>query len=262
MTATAAEIKDCCAASYTGAAARFLLGDTFHPGGLELTRHLLGELRVGAAHTIVDVASGPGTSAILAARELGCSVVGVELSADNVSAATATASGAGLGDRVRFVHGDAESLPFPDQSADGALCECALCLFPDKQAALGEIARVLRPGARLALSDVTGEPTRLPEELSGLAAWAACVADARPLDEIAALVADAGLTVERAEAQDRLLTELVGRVEARLRLARVMRHGLPADLEANVERALGLAGAVRDAIGDGALGYAVVVARR
>lgn len=262
MTTTASEIKACCAASYTGAPARFLLGDTFHPGGLELTRRLLGDLRVGAAHTIVDVASGPGTSAILAARDLGCSVVGVELSAANVVAAATAALGAGVGDRVRFLEGDAESLPLADETADGALCECALCLFPNKPAALDELARVLRPGARLALSDVTAHPQRLPEALSGLAAWAACVADARPLEEIAALVADAGLTVERAEAHDGLLTELVGRVEARLRLARVMRHGLPADLEANVERALELVGAAREAISDGALGYCIVVARR
>ncbi|RDI74028.1 Methyltransferase domain-containing protein [Gaiella occulta] len=262
MTLAPSQIKACCAATYSGPVARFLLGDTFHPGGSALSSRLLAALQVDAAATVLDLASGPGTSAILAARQLGCTVVGVELSAENVAAAGDAARRAGVAARVRFVQGDAESLPLGDASIDGALCECAFCLFPDKTTAAAELARVLTPGARLALSDVTADPERLPAELSGISAWAACVADARPLDEIAALLEQAGLVVEHSERQDRLVKDVVARVEARLRLARLLDPGLARDLGPGIERGLALIPTVREAIDRGALGYGIVVARR
>ncbi len=255
------EFKACCAAAYAGGAARFLLGDSFHPGGTALTRSLVRWFQVTGGATIVDVASGRGSSAIVVAQELGCSVVGVDLARDNVFAARSAAADAGLS-RVRFVEGDAESLPLSDESADGALCECSLCLFPDKQTAVSELSRVLRPGTLLVLTDVTADPGRLPAELTGLAAWAACIADARPLVEIATLIEAGGFVVELEETHDDLLLPFVARVEARLRLARVLRRQLPSELVTNVERGLELAAAARGAIADGTLGYAAVVARR
>jgi SAM-dependent methyltransferase len=262
MTPTAIEVKACCAASYAGPAARYLLGDCFHPGGMALTSELLGELRVSTGATVLDVGSGPGTSAILAAQQLGCRVVGVELSADNVIAATRAASLADVAGRVLFIEGDAEALPLEAGSMDGVLSECSFCLFPDKRTAASEFARVLRPGARLALSDVTADPTRLPVELTGLGAWVACIADARPLDNVVAVLEGAGFEVEKAGRRDRLLADIVNRVEARLRLARVIGASLGEGLEASIERGVELIPAVRAAIAEGALGYGVVVARR
>ena len=64
MTLAPEEAKACCAAAYSSAAARFLLGDSSHPGGAELTSRLIRALRVGPGATGVDVASGPGTSAL------------------------------------------------------------------------------------------------------------------------------------------------------------------------------------------------------
>lgn len=255
------EAKACCATSYAGEAARFLLGDAFHPGGAELTRELLAMLSLRPGSTLLDVASGPGTSALLAARETGCRVIGVELSAENVERARAAAAAEQL-DRVTFVQGDAEALPLDDGSADAALCECALCLFPDKPAAAAELARVLRPGGVLAISDVTADPDRLPPELRTMVAWASCVADARPLDEIAALLAAAGLRVRTVESRSVLALALVDRIEARLRFARILGRRMPAELRDSVESGLALATAARDAIGTGALGYGIVFAER
>lgn len=156
------EVKACCAAAYSSEAARFLLGDSFHPGGAPLTSELVAALGVSPGSTVVDVASGPGTSAIQLANETRCDVVGVDLSPASVAAATAAAQCTAFGGNVRFVQGDAEALPLADRSADGGLCECALCTFPDKERAAAELARVLRPGARLALSDMTADLERLP----------------------------------------------------------------------------------------------------
>lgn len=249
------EVKTCCAAAYASAAARFLLGDSFHPGGPALTSRLAQALRVGPGQTVVDVASGPGTSAIQLARETGCDVVGVELSAESVRAATQVAQEAGLGTRVRFLQGDAEALPLADGSADGALCECALCTFPDKQAAAGELARVLRSGGRVAISDITARTAELPAELTSLQAWVACIADARPLEEIAALLEQAGLAIELVEPHDEALAVMLARVRARLRLARFLSPDA-------ARRGLELVDAARAALDQGVLGYGIVVARR
>lgn len=260
MSATADEVKACCATVYSSAAARFLLGDHFHPGGAELTSHLIRALRVGMGDEIVDVASGRGASAIQAAREFSCRVVGVELSSASVTASAAAASHAGVAGLVRFVVGDAEALPLGDASADGVLCECALCTFPNKAVATAEFARVLRPGARLAISDITARPDALPAELSGLAARVACIADARPLEEITELVCSAGFTVESMECHDTALDVMLERVEARIGVAKIF--GGAAGLEERLDEVTRIVAAARSATTDGTLGYASLIAQR
>jgi len=262
VTATPAEVKACCGNAYAGSAARWLLGERFHPGGARLTSRLADALCVGPSGLVVDVASGPGTSTLQVARETGSEVIGVDLSPASVDSARRAATRSGLADRARFVLGDAESLPLDDAIADGAICECALCTFPDKRAAATEIARVLKPGARFALSDMVAEPERLPAELRTLEAWVSCFADARPLEEVAGLLADVGLEPELLERHDGALAGMLDRVEARLRAARLLGAGTPASLVQNVDRGLALAAAARESVSDGALGYGVVVARR
>jgi arsenite methyltransferase len=258
MTLETQDVKTCCATAYASPAARWLLGASFHPGGAKLTSRLAQALLVGPGALVVDVASGPGTSAMQLARETGCDVVGVDLSADSVAAATRAAMNAGLSDRVRFLQGDAEALPLDEASADGAICECALCTFPDKATAARELGRVLKPGARVALSDVTAVPGALPAELTSVHAWVACIADARPLDEIAALLEAGGLVVETAERHDRALMDMLDRVDARLRVARLLRPVLGGGQATGRE----LVAAAKAAGARGVLGYGVVIASR
>lgn len=259
MTLAPDELKSCCATAYSGAAARWLLGDAFHPGGARLTSRLARALQVGPGALVVDVASGPGTSALQVARDTGCDVIGVDLAAASVAAATRAATTAALSARVRFVQGDAEALPLADHSVDGALCECALCTFPDKAMAARELSRVLKPGARVAISDITAIPDELPASLRSMQAWVACIADARPLGEIAALLEDSGLVVERTERHDHELRAMLDRVDARLKLAHMLGGG---PLGERIDDGRELVTAARDALARGVLGYAVVVARR
>jgi arsenite methyltransferase len=259
MTISPEEIKACCAAAYSTEAARFLLGDSFHPGGAALTSRLIARLGVGPGETVVDVASGPGTSALQLARETGAAVIGVELSPTSVAAATRAAYDARLSERVRFLPGDAEALPLADESMDGALCECALCTFPDKDAAGREFARVLRPGARLALADMTAEVARLAPELTSLQSWIACIADARPLAELATLLGRAGLIVEDVERHDDALERLLQRIDGRLRAAPLVGASF---LDGVVTRGHELVAAACESLARGDLGYGVVIARR
>jgi arsenite methyltransferase len=256
------DIKSCCAAVYSSDAVHWLLGDALHPGGAELTERLAQALRVGAGDLVLDIGSGLGTSALVIARATGCAVVGVDLSSANVERATTRAADAGLLPRVRFVEGDAEALPLANATVDGVVSECSLCLVPDKPAAVREIARVLRGGGRVAISDVTAEPSRLPPELQTLSAWTACLADARPLAELAALLEDAGLVVEEIETHDQLLGALVERVESRLRLAQLLGDGIPAVMRDSMASGADLVAAARQALDAGMVGYAAVYATR
>ncbi|MGH3951626.1 MAG: class I SAM-dependent methyltransferase [Pseudonocardiaceae bacterium] len=83
---------------------------------------------------------------------------GVDLHPDTVARAQAETARAGLDEAVRFHVGDAEGLPLPDGVYDAVVCECALCTFPDKQRAVAEVARLLRPGGRVGITDVTTGP--------------------------------------------------------------------------------------------------------
>lgn len=255
------DVKACCASIYESEPVAWLLDGQLHPGGEALTRRTAQLAQIGAGDRVLDVASGRGDTARLLARELGANVVGLELGAAAVSGARAATAAAGLSDAVEFVEGDAESLPFESGEFDAIVCECSLCTFPDKVAAVTELARVLSRGGRVAIADVTAAPERLPAPLQVAAARVACVADALPVDGYARLLEDAGLEVIAREPHDRELAAMADRVEARLRLARMLRLPQAAPYRAQVDPAIELARLARRAIEDGVLGYSVIVAR-
>ncbi len=93
-------IKACCAVGYSSDLVSLLLGDSYHPGGLALTRRLLDQLGLAPGSRLVDIASGIGTTALLAATEYDAQADGVDLSPANVALATGAAAARGLDDRV------------------------------------------------------------------------------------------------------------------------------------------------------------------
>ncbi|MEX2229988.1 MAG: methyltransferase domain-containing protein [Dehalococcoidia bacterium] len=258
----AAELKACCVAAYEGEWARLLGGVSWHPGGVELTLAMARQLGVTEQSTVLDVASGAGTSAIALAHTLGCRVIGVDLGARNVAAARAAAEAAGVAHLVRFEVGDAERLPVADGSADAVICECAFCTFPDKPTAARELARVVRPGGGVGLSDLTLEGA-VPPALETVVGWVSCVAGALPLHDYSAHLERAGLTVEGAERHDQALRDLLARVRVALLGAEIgARLGRIAISVDQVDSAKRMLRAATDAVAAGALGYGVVIARR
>jgi arsenite methyltransferase len=256
------ELKACCAAVYEHPFVRWLLGGELHPGGAATTRRALELIGLGPGERLLDVASGDGASALLAARELGCEVVGVEYGKGAVRAAHASAAAAGLGLRVDFRQGDAEAVPVDDGEFDAVLCECSLCTFPDKRRAVEEIRRVLRPGGRLALCDVVVDRPRLPAELDGPLAAIACVGEALSERGYEELLADAGLRVTAVESRSDDAAALAERVHDRLRAARLLGLGQVEGSPRATDEALDLVAAARGAIAAGALDYAIVAATR
>jgi len=257
-----ADVKSCCATLYESDFARMLLGDSFHPGGLNLTRRLGEKLELRATARVLDVASGKGESAIFLAHTFGCEVVGIDFGAENVREATVRTEQAHLGHLVRFEQGDAERIAYPEASFDAVICECAFCTFPDKQAAAGEFARVLKPGGKVGLSDLT-RATALPAELTGLLAWIACIADARPVAEYSDYLSTAGMVNVEIEPHDNALAEMVRDIQAKLLGVELMTKLKKLDLEGiDFAQAKTLASAAAAAVRAKTLGYAILTADR
>jgi arsenite methyltransferase len=259
-TTDAATVKSCCAAVYGVDLVTVFLGESYHPGGTDLTRRLADALHLEPGDRVLDVASGLGTTALLLAAEHHVDVVGIDLGDAQVTKARSRAAAAGLDGRARFEVGDAEQLPVDDASFDAAVCECAFCTFPDKPTAARELARVLRPGARIGIIDVWLEPGRLEPDLAGLAGRIACLADARPIPELRGLLEAAGLRVEHVERHDDALLETIERVEARLRALRMLDVAILRPF--NLRNGINLARRAADVVRRGDAGYLLLVATK
>ena len=260
MQLAADQLKSCCAATYAEPAVRWLLGGELHPGGADATRRALELIMLGRDDRLLDVASGSGASALLAAREFGATVTGVEYGEDAVLGATVAARDQRLDKRVRFARGDAEDLALQDSSFDAVLCECSLCTFPDKERAVAEMARVLRPGGRVTISDVVVDADRVPEELLGPIATIACVGSALTRPGYEELLAEAGLEVFAVESRDADTARFAERIEERLRGARLLGLGDFAGSPFRVDEAIEIVRLARRSIDEGAIGYAIFAA--
>ena len=262
MSNTPAEIKACCAATYGNDAVALLLGESYHPGGPSLTRRMAERLRLRSGQRVVDVAAGPGASARLLATDYDVIVDGVDLGQASVDRARQLTCDAGLTAKARFHLGDAERLPLSGTEFDAVICECAFCTFPDKHAAAAEIARVLRPGGRVGITDVVLAEDGLPGDLTTLAAWVACIADARPLDEYSEILRQAGLHTIHTEHHDHALTRMIDEIDARIRLLRMTAPARLTEAGVDVEAVLRYTTLARKAVEDGQIGYALLVAEK
>lgn len=209
------DVGSCCADLYASDAARLLLGDSFHPGGLELTRRLASLAGIDERTRVLDVATGMGSSAIELAQAHGCHVTAIDLGASRLDQARERARQAGVDSLITFIEADAAALPLTDASFDVVLCECALCTFPDKHRAASEIARVLNVGGRIALSDIVVDGD-LPPELHSTLAWAACIAGACSADGYIDLLHSAGFARVVHEDCRHELDEMVRDIRGRL----------------------------------------------
>lgn len=151
----------------------------------------LADLREG--ETVLDLGSGAGADVLLSARRVGPEgqVYGVDMTEEMLETARRNAREAGA-ENVEFRRGEIEDLPLPDASVDVIVSNCVVNLSADKPRVLREAFRVLRPGGRLAISDIVVRGT-LPEELRRSAeAWAGCVAGVLDAGEYRELLAAAG----------------------------------------------------------------------
>ena len=132
--------------------------DEFHSRRRAATEELSRMLAPGPDDHVIDIGSGIGGPARYLAVTYGCRVSGVDLTPAFVETATALTAMVGLGGRVDFRTGSALDLPFPDASFDLAWSQNVAMNIGDRARYYGEIRRVLKPGGRLAIQDVTQGP--------------------------------------------------------------------------------------------------------
>jgi SAM-dependent methyltransferase len=143
--------------------------------------------------TVLDLGSGGGFDCFLAVKEVGESgqVIGVDMTPEMVSKARRNADNAGY-DNIDFRLGEIERLPVADSIVDVIISNCVINLSPEKARVFQESFRVLKPGGRLAISDVVAT-AELPEKLKNdIAAFTGCVAGASFIAEIETMLRDAG----------------------------------------------------------------------
>jgi arsenite methyltransferase len=112
--------------------------------------------RLSAGERVLDLGSGAGTDSLIAAQMVGehGRVTGIDMTPEMLDKARAAAAQAGVAN-LEFVEAEAERLPFPDASFDVVISNGVIDLIPDKDAVYAELHRVLEPGGRLQIADVT-----------------------------------------------------------------------------------------------------------
>lgn len=153
--------------------------------------------------TVLDLGCGAGFDCFLAARQVGDGgrVIGVDMTPDMLAKARANAAGGGYAN-TEFRLGEIEHLPVADATVDVIISNCVINLSPDKRQAFRDAFRVLKPGGRLAISDIV-TTAALPEEARrDLALYTGCIAGAATVDEIEQMLATAGFENIRIQAKD------------------------------------------------------------
>ena len=150
------------------------------------------DLRPG--ERVLDLGSGGGIDVILSARRVGPTgrAIGLDMTDEMLELAVRNAAEAGV-DNVEFVRGTIESIPLPGASVDVVISNCVINLAADKAAVFAEIARVLRPGGRVGVSDVVADDSLSPAERAERGSFSGCIAGALSFAEYRAGLAAVGL---------------------------------------------------------------------
>lgn len=154
-------------------------------------------------HHVLDLGSGGGFDAFLAAAEVGREgrVIGIDMTPDMISKARSNAARGGY-DNVEFRLGEIEYLPVADSSIDVIISNCVINLSPDKPRVFAECYRALRTGGRLAISDIVAS-AELPEAMrDDPYLHSACVAGASLVNDLESLLAAAGFSDIRIQPKD------------------------------------------------------------
>jgi SAM-dependent methyltransferase len=149
------------------------------------------DLRDG--ETVLDLGSGAGADVLISARRVAPTgkAIGLDMTDEMLELARANARQAGI-TNVEFVKGYLEDMPLPDACIDVVISNCVINLSGDKPKTIAETARVLRPGGRLAISDVIADPDMDEQTKFDMAAWTGCVAGALTETEFRAILTAAG----------------------------------------------------------------------
>lgn len=151
----------------------------------------LAELQPG--ETVLDLGSGGGIDVLLSAKRVAPTgrAFGLDMTDEMLALANENKRKAGV-DNVEFLKGEIENIPLPDNSVDVVISNCVINLSANKDRALREAFRVLKPGGRFAVSDVVTRGAMLPEIRQSVLLWVGCVAGALEETEYKSMLESAG----------------------------------------------------------------------
>ncbi len=144
---------------------------------------------------VLDLGSGGGIDVLLSAKRVGPTgrAFGVDMTDEMLALAQHNAAEAGA-TNVEFLKGQIEAIPLPAESIDVVISNCVVNLAVDKSAVFAEIARVLRPGGRIGISDIVAEDALSPDERAERGSYAGCIAGALSVSEFRDGLEAVGLT--------------------------------------------------------------------
>jgi SAM-dependent methyltransferase len=144
---------------------------------------------------VLDLGSGAGADVLISARRVapGGRAIGLDMTDEMLDLARRNAAEAGV-DNVEFLKGYLEDIPLPDDSVDVVISNCVINLAADKTVVLTEAARVLRPGGRLAFSDVIADEDMDEATKADMAQWTGCIAGALTQTDFTSALTAAGFT--------------------------------------------------------------------
>ena len=184
------------------------------------------ELREG--DTVLDLGSGGGIDVILSAKRVGPTgtAYGLDMTDEMLALAQRNAREAGIGN-AHFLKGVIEQIPLPADSVDVVISNCVINLSVDKPAVLTEIARVLKPGGRIGISDVVAEDRLTPEERAERGSYVGCIAGALSKGEYEAGLEAAGFEQLSVEFTHRVADGMHGAVVKAVKTRAPEAKGLP-----------------------------------
>ena len=144
---------------------------------------------------MLDLGSGGGIDVLLSARRVGATgrAIGLDMTDEMLALAQRNASEAGV-TNVEFLKGQIEAIPLPADSIDVVISNCVINLAADKPAVFSEIARVLRPGGRMGVSDIVADDALTADERAERGSYVGCIAGALSFSEYRAGLEAVGLT--------------------------------------------------------------------
>ena len=184
------------------------------------------ELREG--ETVLDLGSGGGIDVILSAKRVGPTGIayGLDMTDEMLALARRNAADAGV-TNVHFLKGVIEQIPLPADSVDVVISNCVINLSPDKPAVLTEIARVLKPGGRIGISDVVAEDRLTAEQRAERGSYVGCIAGALSKGEYEAGLEAAGFEELSVEFTHQVADGMHGAIVRAVTTREPERLGLP-----------------------------------
>jgi arsenite methyltransferase len=184
---------------------------------------------LGEGEVVLDLGSGGGIDVILSARRVGPSGVayGLDMTDEILALAQQNARDAGVAN-VHILKGMLEQIPLPAGSVDVVISNCVINLSTDKPAVLTEMARVLRPGGRLGISDVVAEDRLSPEQRAARGSHVGCIAGALSRGEYVAGLEAAGFRGISVEFTHEVADGMHGAIVKAVKTEEPERTGLPA----------------------------------